>query len=265
MPYWLMHYDAGTRAILWSPLLILTLVLGFILLHLFEPKSRSWVWKVLAGVAVVMFLIQPYLALVWSPPEKYMGDVYRILYMHVPQVDMAMIGLTINFGCSIAYLFKKSWTTDALAEASAEVGVYFGVVGVLLGSIWGKPTWNTYWTWDPRLTTAAIMLVIYVGYLTMRNFMEDPEKRATFGAVLGIIAYVDIPVMYMSVRWWHSIHQQPSNPRTVDSLMVVALRWSLVAFLSLFVPFLYVRFKQAVAKRKEEVALPESLPAKEAV
>jgi len=260
MRHWLLTYDLGTRLALYAPLVMLVFVLWLFLTHLTDPPSRKWTWKALLGIAVGMFLVQPYFALSWSPPEKYMGDVYRILYMHVPQLIMAMLALTINFGCSVAYLFKKSWATDSLAEATAEVGLYLGAVGITLGSLWAKPTWNTWWTWDPRLISAAVMMVIYAGYLTLRRFVEDPEKRATWSAVMGIIAGVDIPVLYFSVKWWRSIHQVQSNPSTVDDRMVVVLRWSYVAFAALTIVLIYQRFLAAQATRNREVALPEALP-----
>ncbi len=264
MRHWLLSVDDTTRWLLWAPLVLLGFSLALIGLHVFDKSARAWVWKVLLGMSVLMLVLQPYFALWWSPPEHYMGDVYRILYMHVPQLWMAMIGMTINFGCSIAYLFKKSWVTDSLAEASASTGVYFGTIGVTLGAIWAKPTWGTYWTWDPRLISAAIMLVIYAGYLAMRRFVEDPEKRATWSAVMGIIAYVDIPVLWFSVKWWRSMHQVQSTPKTVDSLMVMVLRWSATAFLCLFTVFLYRRYLKAEAVREREVAPPEALPAQAA-
>lgn len=260
MRHWLLTVDDLTRFLLCSPLLLLAVVLALIGLHLFDSAARRWVWKVLLGFGVIMLVLQPVFALWWVPPEHYMGEVYRIFYVHVPQVWMALIGMTVNFGCSIRYLFKKSWVTDSLAEASASVGVYFGAVGVTLGAIWAKPTWGAYWTWDPRLTTAAIMLVIYTGYLALRRFVEDPERRATWSAVMGIIAYVDIPVLWFSVKWWRSIHQVQSSPKTVDSLMTMVLRWSTTMFLCFFFVFLYRRFRQAQASRAGEVAAPEALP-----
>ncbi len=255
-----MRIDFTTLALLWSPLVLLMLVIALTGLHLFDPPSRKWVWKVILGIGVSMLMAQGFLGLFWVPPEEYMGDVYRIIYMHVPQVWMALIGMTINFACSIAFLFRKSWVSDSLAEASASVGVYFGAFGITLGALWAKPTWGAYWTWDPRLTTAAIMLVIYTGYLALRRFVEDPEKRATWSAVMGIIAYVDIPVLWFSVKWWRSIHQVQSNPKTVDTLMTMVLRWSATTFLCLFIVFLYHRYLQAVATREREVAAPEALP-----
>ena len=260
MRHWMLGYDLFTRWLLWLPLFLLILTGSLLIQHLIEPQSRRTTWKALAVIGVGMMLVQPYLALSWVPPERYMGDTGRIFYVHVPQVWMALIGLSINFCCSIAFLFKKSFVTDSLAQASAEVGVFFGTVGVLLGAIWAKPTWGTWWTWDPRLTTAAILLVIYAGYLALRRFVEDPEKRATWSAVMGIVAFVDIPVLWFSVKWWRSMHQVQSNPQTVDSQMTMVLRWSSTAFLALLVVFLYQRFLLAQATRSREVALPDALP-----
>lgn len=263
MRHWLLLYSADTRFLLWSPLLLLTAVVTLIVIHLVEPSARKWAWKAVAAIGAFMLLVLPYLALSWVPPEKYMGDVYRIFYAHVPQVWMALVAMTLNFGCSVAFLFKKSFVTDSLAEASAEIGVYLGTVGVILGSIWARPTWGAWWTWDPRLTTAAIMLVIYMGYLTLRRFVEDPEKRATWSAVMGIISYVDIPVLWFSVRWWRSIHQTQSNPGTVDSTMTMVLRWAATAFLCVFFVYVYQRFLHAQALRAREIVLPEALPPRE--
>jgi heme exporter protein C len=242
------------------PLVLLVIILIIIGFHIFKPTLRKTTWKVLGLIGVIMMLVQPFLALIWAPPEKYMGDVGRIMYMHVPQVWMALVALTINFVCSVAYLFKKSIVTDCLAEASAEVGVYFGGVGILLGAIWAKPTWGTWWTWDPRLTTAAILLVIYSGYLALRKFTDDPEKRATFSSVMGIVAFVDIPVLWFSVRWWKSMHQIQSSPATVDAAMTMVLRWSATGFLALMVAFMYHRFHVSYAARQGESTLPEMNP-----
>jgi heme exporter protein C len=243
-----------------TPLVILGLVVGAILVHVLVPSTRTWIWKVVGALGALMVAVGAYLALVWAPPEREMGEVYRIIYAHVPAVWMALLGATLNFACSIAYLMKKSWVSDSLAEAAAEVGLVFGVIGVSLGAIWGKPTWGVYWTWDPRLTTAAILLVIYAGYGALRKFIEDPEKRATWSAVVGVIAFVDVPVLWFSVKWWKGLHQLQSSPKTVDPDMTMVLRWSAVAFLCLLFAFIYQRFLIAQSVRSREVALPDALP-----
>jgi heme exporter protein C len=172
---------------------------------------------------------------------------------------MALLAVSFNFFCSVIYLFKNSWKMDALAEASAEVGVLFGAVGVSLGAIWARPTWGVWWTWDPRLTTAAIMLVSYAGYLALRRFVEDPERRAVWSAVIAIIAYVDVPIIWYSVKWWKSLHQVQSSPKTVDPDMTFVLRWNAFAQLALLIFFIWSRYRIALREREREVALPDAI------
>lgn len=257
---WQLSYSEQTRMMLWAPMPLLLTVLALICTLFFNAQARPVVWKVLAAIAATMLLSQLYLALIWVAPEKYMGDTGRIMYAHVPQVWMMMLAVTVNLGASVAYLWKRSWGADSLAEASAEVGVLFGVVGVTLGSVWAKPTWGVWWDWDPRLVSVTVLLLIYAGYLALRRFIDDPEKRATFSAVVGIFSYVSIPLVWFSVRVMRSMHQRQSSPDTVDPAMTMVLRWSATAALALLAVFVYQRFLIAYAARQREVALPEALP-----
>jgi heme exporter protein C len=194
-----------------------------------------------------------------APPDREMGDVQRIMYVHVPAQWMAMMGVTLSFLCSVSYLFRPRWWEDALAEASAEVGLFFGALGLVLGSIWGKPTWGVYWSWDPRLTSEAILLVAYAGYLALRRFIDDAERRAVWSAVVGIIIAVDIPIIWFSVRWWRSLHQLQSSPSTVDPAMRLGLRWNAFAFLALWLVFIASRYLAVRAQTVRELAPPERL------
>ncbi|HYO57876.1 cytochrome c biogenesis protein [Archangium sp.] len=214
----------------------------------------------MTAAALGLLALGNYLGLVWTPPEREMGDVYRIIYVHVPAMWMAMLALTVNFACCVGYLLQSSWKTDALAESTAEVGLLFGGYGLVLGAIWGKPTWGTYWDWDPRLTAMAIMLVTYVAYMALRRFVEDPEKRAVWSSVVGIISFVNLPIVWFSVKWWRSLHQVQSTPKTVDPDMTLALRVNAWATLILLTLFLLHRYRIALATREAEVALPEALP-----
>jgi len=153
MRHWLLAYDGGTRLLFWTPLVLLLITLAIIATHLWSASSRPMTAKLLGYLALAMFLIQPYLALVWAPPERFMGDTARIIYMHVPTQWMALLALTVNFACSVAFLFRKSFVTDALAQASAEIGLFLGTLGLITGSIWAKPTWGTWWEWDGRMTS----------------------------------------------------------------------------------------------------------------
>jgi heme exporter protein C len=201
-----------------------------------------------------------WLGLAWAPPDREMGDVQRIMYVHVPLQWVAMLAMFINFVVAVAYLFKASWKLDSAAEAAAEVGLVLGTAGMITGAIWGRPTWGVYWSWDPRLTSEAIMLVTYTGYLVLRRFVEDPEKRATWSAVVAIIGAINLPIVWFSVRWWRSLHQVQSSPKTVDPEMVLPLRVSAFGMLFLTLFFMGVRYRQALAERRAEVALPDALP-----
>ncbi len=217
------------------------------------PASLRWA---VAALGVGLLVSGAWYGLFRAPPDREMGDVQRIMYVHVPAQWMALMAVTLNFFCSVAYLFRPRWSTDALAEASAEVGLFFGALGLVLGSIWGKPTWGVYWSWDPRLTSEAILLVAYAGYLALRRFIDDAERRAVWSAVVGIIIAVDIPIIWFSVRWWRSLHQMQSSPSTVDPDMARALRWNAFAFLALWLVFLSTRYLIARARTEREVAPP---------
>jgi len=174
------------------------------------------------------------LSLAVVPPDASQGNVQRLMYVHVPAAWLAYLSFTVVFGASALYLLTKRGHWDRLAVASAEIGVLFTALTIVLGSIWGYPTWGTWWTWDPRLTTTAIMLLIYAGYLALRRLPESPARRARWAAVVGVVGFVDIPIVHMSTVWWRSLHQpatvlQPGEP-TIAPVMLAALLWALVAF-----------------------------------
>jgi len=196
-----------------------------------------------------------------APPEREMGEVYRIIYTHVPSAWMALLAFTITLVASLIYLFRGSFKADAVAEASAEVGVFFNVLCLLTGSIWGRPTWGVYWTWDPRLTTAAIMCIAFAGYLTLRRFVMMPERRASWSAIVAIIIYADIPLVWFSVKWWNSLHQLQSSPKTVSPEMYWPLRVAAFAFLFLMIGFIRVRYHLATVRQSVELAEPPELEA----
>jgi heme exporter protein C len=168
------------------------------------------------------------------PPDAAQGNVQRLMYVHVPAAWLAYLSFTTVFAASALYLLTRRGHWDRLAVAAAEIGVLFTALTIVLGSIWGYPTWGAWWTWDPRLTTTAIMLLIYVGYLALRRLPESPARRARWAAVLGVVGFVDIPIVHMSTVWWRSLHQpatvlQPGSP-TIAPVMLAALLWALVAF-----------------------------------
>jgi heme exporter protein C len=162
------------------------------------------------------------------------------------------------FVASILYLWKRQVKHDLIAASAAEVGVVLTALTLALGSIWGKPTWGIWWTWDPRLTSTAIMLLIYVGYLALRGFTEDEDRRARWAAAVGILGFLNVPIVYMSVVWWRGIHQVQSTPGTVDPNYVISLRLNAFAFLSLFIFLVGQRYYVAQLERARAVQLEEA-------
>jgi heme exporter protein C len=142
----------------------------------------------------------------YAPQERVMGDVQRIFYFHVPSawLSFAAFGVTAVAGGIFLATGKRLW--DQIAYSSVEVGLVFTIMATASGSIWARPAWNTWWTWDPRLTTYTIMALIYIAYLMLRQGIEDPDRRARFASVYGIIGVISVPITWFSIRWWRTIH-----------------------------------------------------------
>jgi heme exporter protein C len=149
------------------------------------------------------------MAFIAAPREKTMGDLQRIFYFHVPIAIAGMTAFAVNFAASLMVLIRKNRWWDHLALAGAEIGVVFFIIVLVTGSIWAKPEWLVWWTWSPRLTTSLILCLLYAAYLLIRNYVEDPERRALVCAVFGVIAFLDAPLVWFSIRWWRDIHPSP--------------------------------------------------------
>jgi heme exporter protein C len=215
--------------------------------------------RILAILAAAAVTASAILSLVVSPPDAVQGDLVRLMYVHVPSAWVAYLSFAVVFVASIAYLGTKRIRWDRLAAASAEVGVLFTALTIVLGSIWAKPVWGTWWTWDPRLTTTAIMLLIYVGYLAVRRVPDSPARRARWAAVVGIVGFADVPIVHLSVRWWRSLHQAPARLLGVPDLapaMGVALG---VGFLAFTLLYLYLMALRLRVGRLEDRLVAEAL------
>jgi heme exporter protein C len=216
---------------------------------------RAWSEKILPSFSLVAMLAALWFAFLYAPTEKTMGDVQRIFYFHVASWWVAFIAFTVTFAASIGYLWKGRPRFDQVALSSAEIGVLFTTIGLVTGPIWAKPVWGIWWTWDARLTTALVLWLMYVGYLMLRRYVPGEEKRATLSAVVAILAFVDVPVVFLAIRIWRTQHPEPVilggdssglDPRMFQSLMV-----ALVAFLFLYLWLLSKRL--AVESANEEV------------
>ncbi|MDH4224566.1 MAG: cytochrome c biogenesis protein CcsA [Deltaproteobacteria bacterium] len=167
-------------------------------------------WFSLAGFSGLGIWIFGY-----TPIESSQGFSQKIMYLHVPVIMMAYLASFLVVLGSVGYLWKREMMFDRLAKSSAELAMLFFAMALVSGSIWGKPTWGTYWTWDARLTTTLLAFLIYVGYVTLRSFAHPGEKQARLAAVIGIIAFLDIPLIHVSVQWWRTLHQPTTLLKTV--------------------------------------------------
>lgn len=209
----------------------------------------------LGSASMVLLALGAYLGLVWSPPDVEQHDAMRIMYVHVPSAITAYLAFFFVLIGSVVYLWRRDLAWDRLAAASAEVGVLFTAITLVTGSLWGKPIWGVYWTWDPRITTTAIMFVVYAGYLMLRALQPDPVARAKQAAIVGIVGFVDIPIVHMSVTWWRSLHQGPTfglGEPTLDDRMQLAVMVNGVAFVVLFLFLLGQRLRLARMEQQRD-------------
>lgn len=205
--------------------------------------------RVLGWLAVVGILAGLVAGFGYAPREAVQGNVQRIMYLHVPSVLTAYLAFGLVLLGSVGYLLTRRPGWDRLAAAAAEIGVVFTAVTIVSGSIWGRPTWGVWWTWDARLTATAVLLLVYVGYLLLRAMVEEAEMRARYAAVVGIVGAANIPIVHFSVYWWRALHQPaamlgPGSAPMPDWMkLVVLVNW--IAFTLLFAYFLSRRLEIA--------------------
>lgn len=217
-----------------------------------QTRSRTdQIQRYLGLTALIGMVATIWLGLFITPPDQFMGDLVRLIYIHPPLAWVAFIAYGMNFLASLAYLWPRTrdmrW--DQLAGASAEVGVLFTGLTLVTGSIWGRPAWGTWWTWDPLLTTTALLFVLYLGYLALRRVPDDHELRARRSAIAALIAFIDVPIVYFAVLWWKSLHQAPTvlNPTTHKTYIHGSMAWTLllgfVAFTFTYAWMVMIRYR----------------------
>jgi heme exporter protein C len=216
-----------------------------------HPSRLGRALGVLAGL--VLF-VGVYLGLVLAPPDAVQGQVQRIMYLHVPSIVTAYLAFTVTCVASVLYLWKRDLAYDAAAVSSAEIGVVLTGITLATGCIWGKATWGVWWTWDARLTLTAILFTIYVGYLMLRAFAEEPQAAARYGAVLAILGFLDIPMNHMAVQWWRTLHQpssilRPGGP-SMDPVMLGTLVVNLAGMVLLYTYLLLKRIRLERARHR---------------
>lgn len=206
----------------------------------------------LLGLSIALFVAALYLVLIYVPTEATMGNVQRIFYFHVPIAWVAFLAFFIVFLGSIMYLRKKDTKWDVIASSSGEVGIVFTTLVLITGSIWAKPIWGTWWVWEPRLTTALVLWIIYVAYNMIRSYVTDEQRGARFAAVIGIIGFIDVPIVALAINLWRTQHPGPLVFQGgLAPSMVLALLVSLAAFTVLY--FLLLILKTSIKNNEMEL------------
>lgn len=222
---------------------------------------RKFSWDQAFGwLGLALLTVGTYMGLFVAPPERFMGEVQRIMYVHVPCAWVGMVCYSLAFVMAILSLWTHRPRYDAILTAAAEVGIVFNALLLVQGSIWARATWGVWWDWDVRLTTSLVMLLLFAGVLALRSFVDDPSQRATWTAITTIVAFIDVPLVYFCVRWWRSLHQAQSSPETVDPLMVLPLRLNAFAILFIAIWMIARRTRLEMARfRQEHVDEPARL------
>ncbi|MEE8390961.1 MAG: cytochrome c biogenesis protein CcsA [Anaerolineae bacterium] len=215
-----------------------------------EKPGQDWLGVVLAGSSFVAVLVGLGMVFLYAPREATMGDVQRIFYFHVSSAWVGFFAFFVTFLAGIGYLARGERRWDIMAVSSVEIGLVFITMTVITGSLWAKPTWGAYWTWEPRLTISAVQLLIYVSYVMLRAAIESPERKARFAAVYGIVAFVTVPISWLAIRWWRTIHPDiltSGEGMALVSPMVHTLLFSIAAFTLLYATLMRqrVRLEQA--------------------
>ena len=198
--------------------------------------TRRRAERALGGAALVTGAALLIMGLIVAPPDAVQGEPQRLMYVHVPAAWVAYLAFLGVLVASIGYLVSRNLAWDRRAHAAAELGVGLTALAIVLGSLWGRPVWGVWWTWDPRIVTTSVLLLVYVGYLAVRSLAADPHANARRAAVVGIVGFVNVPIVHFSVVWWRTLHQPPTllQPGAADAPiaapMLAALLTGVAAF-----------------------------------
>jgi heme exporter protein C len=214
-------------------------------------ETKPKLLTILTIAALLLLAAATYMVFFYAPLERVMGEVQRVFYFHVASAWVGMLGFLAAAFTGGAYLVTKKRSWDVASLASVEISVVFLLIAIITGSIWARPVWNTWWTWDPRLTTTTIMVLIYAAYLMLRQGIEDPDRRARFGAVYAILGFISVPMTFLSIRIWRTIHpvviggSDPEALGTFDMVppMLQTFMFSLFVFSVIFVTLMWHRIR----------------------
>lgn len=207
--------------------------------------ARVLPWS--AAATIALFIIGIYYALFASPPDFQQGETVRIMYVHVPSAWISMACYSFIAVMSAVALIWKHPLADIAARSAAPLGAGFTLIVLITGSLWGKPTWGTWWVWDARLTSVLVLFFLYLGHIALTNAFDNPQRGARAAAVLALVGFVNIPIIKFSVDWWNTLHQPASVTRldapAIDPAILTPLLMMALAFTFYFVTMLLVRMR----------------------
>lgn len=220
--------------------------------------------RFLGAITIALLVVGLLFSLVISPADANQGNAARLLYIHVPSAIVAYVAFAFTALASVMVLWKKTEVWDVLAGASAEIGVIFTALCLLTGMLWGRPIWGVYWTWDARLTTTALLLVLFIGYLALRRVLEGTANRAKWCAIAGIVAAIDVPIVHESTTWWVTLHQGQTvrliGKSEIGGSMLFSLLIMMVAAMFLYAWLMVLRFRVGyLEERVNEVGYDEAI------
>ncbi|HEX2590107.1 MAG TPA: heme ABC transporter permease [Rhizomicrobium sp.] len=223
----------------------------------FMDASSHWLpW--LAGTAAITLIAGLYLGLT-VPPERYQRETVHIMFLHVPSVWTAMMCYGLMAGASLFGLVWRHPLADVAAKSAAPLGAVFTALGLVTGSLWGRPTWGTYWVWDARLTSFLVLLFLYLGYIALWNAIEDEVRAARACAILALVGAVNLPIIEFSVDWWNTLHQGESIVRAGGPAIAAVFLWPLgfmaLGFTTLFFTLWIVRIRTEIVERRTRALL----------
>ncbi len=219
-----------------------------------------------AGLCALCFAAGLYLGLVVAPTDYEQGESYRIIYIHVPAAWMSMFVYVVMAVSSAVFLVWRMKLADVVAAASAPIGASFTAIALITGSFWGKPMWGTWWVWDARLTSELLLLFLYLGYMALRNALDNPPSAARAAAILAVVGVINIPIIHFSVEWWNTLHQPASITKfdkpSMHISMLVPLLIMTLAFQLLYFHNLLVRLRTGILQREGRAAWVTELAGK---
>lgn len=217
-----------------------------------SPRRGTTVRRTVGGLAGVMTAALLVSGLLVAPPDAVQGQAQRLMYVHVPSAWVAYLAFAVVLVASVGYLWRRDLQWDTRAQAAAEIGTGLTALTLALGSLWGRPVWGVWWAWDPRVVSTAVLLLVYVGYLGVRGLSADPHVNARRAAVIGVLGFVEVPIVHFSVLWWRSLHQPPTVLRPgappIAPPMLAALLLAVAAF-TLLAAWIFLRRLAQLAAR----------------